>query len=330
MSGGTLDGALREFDPAELSAGRHQFRLETATGATPAACDVVAVKGRQEGPTLLLMGAVHGDEYEGPTALLEVLQSLAPAELRGTVVGIPVANEPAFFARARCAPEDGLDLARAFPGESGGSVTQQIAASLTSIIARADALVDLHAAGTCYTLKPWVGYGLVANPDIRAAQRRMAVAFGLDFVWATPLKPGRSLSEAAARAVPAVYVEMTGAGGCRPADVKANRQGVIHVARCLGLLDGSYPATDPRFLRETEDPDEAHLQLHHPAPASGLFYPTVELWQKVGEGEAIGVLRRPGGETIAKITAQRAGRVALLRTTPPVAEGDFLAVIAPV
>ncbi|NUQ02230.1 MAG: succinylglutamate desuccinylase/aspartoacylase family protein, partial [Armatimonadetes bacterium] len=211
---------LAGLDPAELPRGRHGIRAEVARdGAQSVGADVVVVRGT-DGPTLLAIGAVHGDEYEGPVALARLASELDPGTLRGTLVAIPVLNEPAFYLPARCGP-DGLNLARVFPGRGDGAVTEQIAASLTALLARVDALVDLHAAGSYYRLHPWAGYGLHADPAVLATQRRLAIAFGLDFVWGTGLAEGRTLSAAATLGVPAIYVEMTGAGLCRAADVAA-------------------------------------------------------------------------------------------------------------
>ena len=50
------------------------------------------------GPILLVNGATHGDEYEGPTLLRHWVERWRPTRLRGTVVMVPVLNEPAYQA----------------------------------------------------------------------------------------------------------------------------------------------------------------------------------------------------------------------------------------
>jgi len=318
------DGELAAVVPASLPVGRSALRLSAGAAA---AVDLTALRGAP-GPTLLVIAAVHGDEYEGPAALAELPSHLDPEQLTGTLLLIPVLNEPACFARSRCGP-DGLNLARVFPGKPDGSTTEQIAASLTALLARCDALIDLHAAGTLYTLHPWAGYATNVAPQVLATQRAMAIAFGLDTVWATPMKPGRSLSAAAELGKPAIYVEMTGSGLCRLDDVVEDMLGVEHVMRCLGMLRGQCLTAEPTWFRESLEADEGHLQIDHPSPKKGLFYPHVEVWDRVAEGQALGVLRRPGGDGRTEIVASRAGRVAMLRTAPPVDAGDSLAVVVP-
>lgn len=320
--------ALAELQPDRMPPGRNRLRCAIAwTDNGPVGCNVVVVRG-SDGPALLAVGAVHGDEYEGPAALDRLGDELDPATLRGTVVLIPVLNEPAFYAGDRCGP-DGLNLARVFPGRRDGAVTEQIAAALAALLARIDAFVDLHAAGSAYTLKPWAGYGLHVDPAVLDTQRRMAVAFGLDFVWGTPLQPGRTLSTAAELGVPAIYVEQTGAGLCRPADVEANLRGLRGVLACMDMLDCPY-STGPRWFRETGEGQEGHLQVDHPAPRQGVFEPWVRVWEAVSEGQPLGRIRTPGADDAVTVYAQRSGRVAVLRSRPPVDADEFLAVVVPV
>ena len=47
------------------------------------------------GPTLLLCGATHGDEYEGPAAIMELIHSIDPQQLRHA--------HQAGYSRNRCA-----------------------------------------------------------------------------------------------------------------------------------------------------------------------------------------------------------------------------------
>jgi predicted deacylase len=70
---------------------------------------VLAARGQRSGPTVLITGAVHGDEYEGPAAIHALFNQLDTARLSGLVIGLPVVNGAAWQARARVAPSDNLD-----------------------------------------------------------------------------------------------------------------------------------------------------------------------------------------------------------------------------
>ena len=155
------------------------------------------ITGRQSGPHLLILGGVHGDEFEPMVAIRRLAAKVSAAELRGTLTLVPVVNEPAFLCGQRVAA-DGLDLARTFPGRADGSITERIAHAAGELIRAADYLVDLHTAGTTMDIVPLTGYMLHRNEAILDKRRKMAAAFNLPLVWGTtPDLEGRSLSLAA-------------------------------------------------------------------------------------------------------------------------------------
>ena len=61
----------------------------SAWGAIPIPITVIA---NGSGPTALLTGANHGDEYEGPTALTKLAVNLQPEQLNGRVIIVPFMN----------------------------------------------------------------------------------------------------------------------------------------------------------------------------------------------------------------------------------------------
>ena len=69
-----------------------------------------------DGPTALLTGGNHGDEYEGPIALMDIAQSLSQRDIQGRVIIVPAFNYPAFQAGTRTSPIDKGNLNRSFPG----------------------------------------------------------------------------------------------------------------------------------------------------------------------------------------------------------------------
>ena len=87
----------------------------------------VTVVKNGEGPTALLTGANHGDEYEGPIALFELARSVRPEDVTGRVIIVPAMNQPAFAAGTRTSPIDKGNMNRAFPGRPNGTVTEKIA-----------------------------------------------------------------------------------------------------------------------------------------------------------------------------------------------------------
>ncbi|MBP1888416.1 putative deacylase, partial [Ensifer mexicanus] len=80
-----------------------------------------------EGPTALLTGGNHGDEYEGPIALFDLARTLGPDAMTGRVIIVPAMNYPAFTAGTRTSPIDKGNMNRSFPGRPDGTVTEKIA-----------------------------------------------------------------------------------------------------------------------------------------------------------------------------------------------------------
>lgn len=289
----------------------------------------VELRGRRPGPTAVFFGGVHGDEYEPMAALRRLRRELPCEQLQGRVVLVPVVNEPAFERVARTA-EDGLDLARTFPGDPQGTLSQQIAAAATEWIRQADYFIDLHTGGTIFDIQPLCGYVLHPDPHLLDVQRRMARAFNLPVVWGSDWRlEGRSLSAARDLRVPGIYAECRGAAVCRSEGVQAYVEGSLRVLSEVGMLPPVAGESRVQVVVEDERPGAGHLQVCHPAPRGGFFEPVVQLGDEVQAGDLLGTVCDVLGDESADVRADRTGQVILLRSTPRVAQGEALAVILP-
>lgn len=308
--------------PAEA---RASFAVPVTSRADGTSIDlpVLVARGATEGKTLVVTAGVHGDEFEGMRAIQQVFEQLQLEKLRGTFVAVPVANPPAFEAGLRVDPDDRQDMARIFPGDPAGTVTEQLAYALTHrFIRHADLFCDLHSAGQYYAMPPMSGYALHAEP-LLTPQRQAAWAFGLPLIWGTPPLPGRSLSAAAEHNVPAIYAEITGEGRCRPGDVAMYARGIRGLLGFLGMTPPPPATTEPVVI---EDPSEnaGFLQRQLQTPVGGLFEATVAPGSRVKEGEEIGWVRDPFGQVRFFAKAPIGGMVVFLRTFSRVLAGDPL------
>jgi N2-acetyl-L-2,4-diaminobutanoate deacetylase len=115
---------------------------DDAWGVTRVPIGIVA-NGR--GPTVILEGGNHGDEYEGPITIGELIRELDPAEVQGRLILMPANNVHAVIAGKRTSSVDHLNFNRVFPGDPRGTITQQIAAYVSDhLMPNADAFLDLH------------------------------------------------------------------------------------------------------------------------------------------------------------------------------------------
>jgi N2-acetyl-L-2,4-diaminobutanoate deacetylase len=116
----------------------------------------ITVAKNGNGPTALLTGANHGDEYEGPVALMNLALSIDSSQLSGRIIIVPAMNYPAFRAAARTSPIDKGNLNRLFPGKASGTVTEKIADySQRTLLPLADVVLDIHSGGKTLQFLPY-------------------------------------------------------------------------------------------------------------------------------------------------------------------------------
>jgi len=273
--------------------------------ATKDACiDVFCCRGASAGPLALVTAGVHGDEYEGPAAVLSLPELLSPDRLQGTVIAVPVANPAAYAAGTRLHPEDGCNLARTFPGHPHGRPTEQLAAAIfEELAARAAYLIDLHSGGVEYVFLPVTGfYGPPAtgNPSFEAA-----CAFGLPVLWQLPPTDGVLSCEGWKRGKAAIGAEYHGAGQLSPDGVRDYRRGILACLSHWGLLASA--AQPPRVA----DAFEGDWQL---ASAEGIFTARCRLGDAVSKGATLAVIVDTRGQVQQEFVGSSDGVILGLRS----------------
>lgn len=298
-----------------------------------AAVTVHELDGPAPGPTVVVLGAVHGDEPEGVLGAGRLTGPAGPRGLtRGRLRVVPVVNEPAFAAFARRDPADGGDLARTFPGDPDGGPSERLAALVTrELLTGADLLVDLHTAGRLHDMPPLAGY-VDDDGDSGRQGRAAAVAFGLPLVWRhTESGPGRTLTVMHERGVPAVYAECPGGATADARWSAAYSDGVLRVLDLLGMLDGPAPAAPPAASAQRHVTGGGNLDV------DVLRAAHAGLWQRaegavpgapVAAGQPLGALLDVRGRTLETIAAPRDGVLMLLRREAPAVAGDVVAGLA--
>ena len=280
---------------------------------TPVALSVEIIHGRQDGPTVFVSAAVHGDEVIGVEIARRLLRSPLLASLRGTLIVVPIVNTFGFHSRSRYLP-DRRDLNRAFPGHASGSLAARLAnIFLGEIVLRCSLGIDLHSAAIHRTNLPQIRI-TPGNPSLAALAR----AFGAPVVLPSPLRNGSLRAEARARGVEMLLYE---AGEGLRFDEFAVRTGVAGILRVLhhkGMLPARgiartrrapLLATDTRWLR---------------APRGGLLRMFRGDGETVEAGTLMAVISDPFGATEDEITAPFDGIVIGRAVMPVVNEGDAI------
>jgi hypothetical protein len=251
----------------------------------------IAVIANGSGPTVVLEGGNHGDEYEGPIAISELIKELDPGAVNGRLILMPANNAPAAEAGQRTSPVDGLNLNRTFPGDPQGSITQQISAFITDhIFPHADAFMDLHSGGSSLDIMPSAIIEPTEDEDLRRRSIAAAQAFGAPMtVVIGNLGDTRTATATACRAgLVTVGTEMRGGGTVTLEALAICRRGVRNVLAHLGVL-----VPDPAAPRSVQRGNARLLELpgtraHVYASMDGIFEPFHENGRAVSEGEPAG------------------------------------------
>ncbi len=288
---------------------------------------VRVVHGREDGPTVWVSGAIHGDEVIGVEVIRELIATLDPKAFRGTLVAVPVVNVLGFMTGDRYLP-DRRDLNRSFPGSPRGSLASRIAhLFMTEVVAKCEVGVDVH-----------TGADKRANlPQIRAdlddpRTRALAEAFGAPVMVHARLRDG-SLRQAALDV--GAKVLLYEAGEALRFDDEPIATGVVGIRRVLAFLDmiETDPADEPG---ENGEPGESARTLESRstgwvrARGTGILNLDTRLGDVVAAGDRLGGLSDTFGRRVRLVRADRSGIVIGLSRAPIVNAGDALVHIASV
>jgi predicted deacylase len=276
----TLPTTYEQIPVTTLASGRELFiPLHRLQGSSP-------------GPTLGLSAVVHGDEPLTNEVIRRVLTSIDPAQLRGTILAVPVVNSLAFEALSRHTPIDMLDLNRNFPGSPSGWLSEQIAHVLsTRFVAQLDVHLDLHTGG----IFPTVDYVYIFDKS-----RDLSLAFGSTFLF-EPSQPyqGTFAVPAAAKGIPFFTAELGGGSFLDAHYLDHGVRGVMNVLKQLEMLDGEVV----RPARQTIVTEMAVIRPR----VGGVLYPEIgldQLGHEVAGGTLLGRVVSPYTfETLEEIRA---------------------------
>ncbi len=278
------------------------------------------VRGATDGPHLALISGVHPAEYPAIEANIRVTRDLDPAALRGTVVSLPLIDVPAFLERTPfVCPVDGKNPNRFFPGNPDGSFTEVMDdAIFRSVIAPADALIDLHGGDMVEALIPFTIFSGAGDAETRERAKALGGAFGLPYLVESVPAPGAiggtTAHAAAAAGIPGIIAEAGGCGLLTELETRMLVDGIANALRHLGMLPGP--------VKEHDRIDITRFSWLN-SPAEGMWYPMVEVGARVQAGQTIGRVANLFGDRLGEIAAPHDGTVLFITSSPAMKENGL-------
>lgn len=281
---------------------------------TPLTLRVQVVRGKRDGPRLFVCAAVHGDELNGIEIIRRLLRLPALARIRGTLIAIPIVNVYGVLQQSRYLP-DRRDLNRSFPGSGRGSLTAKVADRfMTEIVANCTHGIDLHTAANHRDNLPQIR-GNLDDPETLTLAR----SFGVPVLLNAATRDGSLRAAAAAFGIKTLLYEGGEPLRFNEEAIRPGVQGIINVMRTLGML-----AASRRRNIATTEPFVARSSSWVRAPESGMFRSAKPLGARVENGEPVGTIADPFGESETTVAAEHSGLVIGRTQLPIVHQGDAL------
>ena len=300
MNGQTDIQQIEEIDISKTPKGEvgyYWLKLISDGFGSPINVPVMVARGIGDGPVLGVTAAVHGNELNGVSVIQRLFNEIDTKELRGTIVGIPVANIPAFIRKKRRF-NDGVDLNHIMPGKKNGNVSQVYAFRFVEkVIKHFDFLLDLHTAST----------GRINSYYIRADMdqpivKKMALLQNADIIVHNPPSDGTLRGAADDLNIPAITLEVGNPNIYQRRLIRSGVEGVHNVLCHLDMVDDVPVEID-------KDTVLCGSSKWVYTDTGGLLTVNVELRQILKKGEKIAELRNVFGTKIKEYYAPEDGIV---------------------
>ncbi len=287
------------------------LNIASLPSRTPIDIPVNIFRSEEDGPTVLLMAGMHGDELNGVEAIRQMIAKKMLKPKKGSIIAIPLLNVYGFLHFSRQVP-DGKDVNRSFPGSKTGSLASRVAyCFMKEIFPHVDYAIDFHTGG-----------GSISNyPQIRCSfdvpkVKELASVFATHFVMNAKLRD-KSLRKEFTKSKKVMLVYEGGeALRLQEFAVKSAIRGAMNVLSFLSVIDKAQN-TDNKPIIINED-------LWIRARSAGLFRTDIRNGSRIKKGDIIGSITDPYGEYKTSVKSSHDGYIVAVNHQPVVNQGDAL------
>lgn len=244
----------------------------------------IAVIAQGDGPTVLLTGGNHGDEFEGPIALRRLIHELDPDSVSGRIMIVPGLNQAALRVGRRLSPIDNGNSNRLFPGHPEGSPTERVVDFVyRELVKRADIVLDIHSGGQSMVFEPMIATHQLDDPAQAAATAPFLKVFGTRYAVVVDEPDAVGTMDRAVESLGKIFLttEIWGGRSLSARTVDLTYRGVCNTLRQAGVVPGE-PEFDapPTYVRMVDSSSIV-------APCNGLFEPLVDPGVELGANRVV-------------------------------------------
>lgn len=274
---------------------------------------VAELSGVRDGPTLAVISGMHGGEYTGPLAAMQLIRECDTADLSGRLIVIPVLSTRAFMLRnMQLSPVDEREVHYVWPGNPEGTYSEALVDLIYRTVNGADYLLDLHAGEMAQSLEPYVAVPWIEDGPLWERSLELACAFDVPFVDRralvdTPLALPRALLDLG---IPNVWTEIGSHGLADPDRIALQYDGLVNVMRMLQMKPGTVTPYQPRVV------GPKHWSVY--AQRSGIWRPAVAPYDHVRKDQVLGELHDYFGEPLEVYRSPADALVEIVASSPAI------------
>jgi hypothetical protein len=277
---------------------------------------IIVSRGKVDGPCLLLIGGIHGDETNGIEIVRQIIAAGLHKPEKGTIICIPLLNVFGFLNQRREFP-DGRDLNRMFPGSNTGSTASKFAYNLmTKVIPKVDYCIDYHTGGA-----QRFNFSQIRINGTDEETLALAKVFGAPYIVFSKSQEKTFRNTMVSLGKKVLLFEGGKSLNLDKIVTKMGIQGAINIIHHLGLRDFSSKI----IKTSTENPPKViKTSKWIRAKHSGMYRSYVSAGQRVEKGTKLGSISDPYGEYEKIFKNPQAGYVLNSNHSPVVIQGDAL------
>ena len=286
---------------------RFWLRLAADGIGTAIHIPVMVARGMQDGLTLGITAAVHGNELNGIPVIQRLFSEIEPTQLKGTVVGVPVVNVPGYLLMQRKF-NDGIDLNRIMPGKANGNNSEVYAHRFVQrVLTHFDYLLDLHTAS----------FGRINSYYIRANMEdkttaELAHLQHAQIILNSPAPDQTVRGTATRMGKKAITLEVGDPNVFQKGIIRSGLTGMHNTLAYLGMVE-----------EEIEQPETPPIVCSHSywiyTDKGGVLQVLPKVTQPIQKGECIAILRNIFGDKLREYYAPEDG-IVIGKSVHPVAQ----------